>query len=132
MKAVFTGVVADGNETDYEEDYSVEDGGQARIQTFGSPPDDESGLFVRLQSWDEDKEHKDWQKLAGKKIRITVTDEPAVPGNDALNQAVNLLNEFYFDGPRTALHNRVFDFLQSIDRGPTIRRTRVEVEEPTP
>lgn len=121
MKAVFKGVVSDGDHSapiDSEEDYSVQDGGRARVQTFRTS--DEDGLFVRLQSWSDDGTHEDWKKFAGKKVRVTVEVEPEV---DPLNRAINLLNEFYFDGgPRTHLHNEIFDFLQSIDRGPTMKR----------
>ena len=63
MKLQFKGVLGKGSET--------QDSGMARIQTF-LPEFGEGDLFLRLQSWDEGKKHSDWQKLAGKKLRITV------------------------------------------------------------
>ena len=55
---------------------SIEDGRKAMIaepfkfDTFAS--DDENGMFVTLQSWDEDTEHLDLSRLIGKKIKITI------------------------------------------------------------
>jgi hypothetical protein len=123
MKLQFKGVLGSGNRSEGPY-YKVEDSGMARIQTF-LPDFGEGNLYLRLHSWDERQGHADWEKLAGKKVRITVeVDEPATQESVALNEAVDFLNEFYFDGPRTSLHNRVFDFLKSIGRGPTIRRTK--------
>ena len=55
---------------------SREDGGQALIcETFKidtTNSDDENGMFVILQSWDEDTAHTDLNSLIGKKIRITI------------------------------------------------------------
>ena len=49
---------------------SVEDSGCAMI---GDVCDNEdSGMFIRIQSWDETKEHKDFKSLIGKKIRVTI------------------------------------------------------------
>jgi hypothetical protein len=123
MKIKFKGVVGSGSRSEGQY-YKVEDHGMARIQTF-LPEFGEGNLYLRLHSWDERQGHADWEKLAGKKVRITVevVEDAITPEGNALNRAVDLLNEFYFDGPRTALHNKVFDFLQDIDRGPTIRRT---------
>ena len=55
--------------------WDKEDGGMARIATIddmvgGSDPD--RGLFVRVQSWDETKEHLLAKKLTGKKVKITI------------------------------------------------------------
>ena len=60
-------------------------------------------------------------------IRAPWMDEPEAPaqGDNSLDTAVALLNEFYFEGGRTALHNKVFDFLKSIDRGPNINTPKV-------
>lgn len=55
---------------------SNEDGGQAlicnsfMINTANS--DDNNGMFVTLQSWDDDTVHTDLNMLMGKKIRITL------------------------------------------------------------
>lgn len=55
---------------------STEDGGAALIaepipfDTLNS--DEDNGMFVKIQSWDEDTEHTDMQKLIGKKVRITI------------------------------------------------------------
>ena len=47
-----------------------DDGGRALIQQFDDAADD--GLFVRLQSWSEKKEHPAMEALIGKRVRITV------------------------------------------------------------
>lgn len=55
---------------------SVEDGGQALIcepfpiETGHS--DEENGMSVKIQSWDEDTAHTDLNLIKGKKIRITI------------------------------------------------------------
>ena len=49
-----------------------EDGGAARIYTISDDPEAESGMFLRIQSWDENKEHTDINNLIGKRIRVTV------------------------------------------------------------
>jgi len=55
---------------------SREDGGQAlicesmKIDTMNS--DDENGMFVILQSWDEDTVHTDLNSLIGKRVKITI------------------------------------------------------------
>ena len=47
-----------------------EDGGCAMIATISD--DDETGVFIRVQSWDDNKEHEDFKSLIGKKVRITI------------------------------------------------------------
>jgi hypothetical protein len=47
-----------------------QDGGQAWIAEFGMP--DETGMFVRLQSWDPDRWHGAMACLVHKRVRITV------------------------------------------------------------
>lgn len=55
---------------------SREDGGQAlicesfKINTANS--DDENGMFIILQSWDEDTVHTDLNSLIGTKVRLTI------------------------------------------------------------
>lgn len=48
----------------------IEDGGRAKILSLDD--NSEVGLFVRVQSWDETKEHKDFNQLLGKRVRVTV------------------------------------------------------------
>ena len=47
-----------------------DDGGQALIAEFSST--NETGLFVRLQSWDETKRHEEMAQLMGHRVRVTV------------------------------------------------------------
>ena len=48
-----------------------EDGGQSKM--FNASPDDgDNGFFVQLRSWDDKKEHIDFNKFINKKIRITI------------------------------------------------------------
>jgi hypothetical protein len=66
MKHVIEGTVE-------ADDISVEDGGCARIATIGPDDGKESGIFVRIQSWDDDFDnrvttspaHPDFEKLFG-------------------------------------------------------------------
>lgn len=47
-----------------------DDGGQALIAEFGEASVPQ--MFVRLQSWDEQKQHQVMRDLEGKRLRITV------------------------------------------------------------
>lgn len=52
-----------------------EDGGQALITTMDfrdTPEDEDNGMFVRIQSWDENCKHEEFKKFEGRKIRITI------------------------------------------------------------
>ena len=51
-------------------DLNIEDGGRALICEVPTP-DDET-FFVRLQSWDDTKEHATFKKFAGRLVRVTV------------------------------------------------------------
>jgi len=55
---------------EHEVPVSVEDGGWATIAQFGSA--DQQGVFVRVQSWDETKEHAPMRKLIGHRVKVTV------------------------------------------------------------
>jgi hypothetical protein len=57
-----------------------EDGGRALIAEVGSmesgilhdDEDDYDAFFVRLQSWDDRREHTIMKSLEGKKVRVTI------------------------------------------------------------
>jgi hypothetical protein len=55
---------------------SIEDGGKSitcqafSIETLNS--DEENGMSIRLQSWDEDTDHVDMRNLLNKKVKITI------------------------------------------------------------
>jgi hypothetical protein len=55
-----------------ESEVKREDGGQALIATIDDGSDEDTGIFVRLQSWDESTEHKLFNQLINKKVRITI------------------------------------------------------------
>ncbi len=55
-----------------------EDGGQALIAEVQDNPEAEKGIFIRVQSWDEDLAHEEWNKLGfkeGKKVKFVITVE---------------------------------------------------------
>ncbi len=58
------------------QDIEREDGGQAVILTLTGDPDQETGVFVRIQSWDQTCFHKEIRELfdaaSGKSIRVTI------------------------------------------------------------
>ena len=56
--------------------FDKEDGGQALICYFGDYDDTDSGMFVRLQSWDERNKngHPEADRLKGKRVRITIEE----------------------------------------------------------
>lgn len=57
-------------------DIETEDSGCAKILTVVFNEDDEeNGMFVRIQSWDDDKKHIDFNKMIGKKIKVTIEIE---------------------------------------------------------
>jgi hypothetical protein len=58
-----------------KENTNTEDGGQAVITTMefrDTPEDEDNGMFVRIQSWDENCKHEEFKKFEGRKIRITI------------------------------------------------------------
>jgi hypothetical protein len=64
-------------------DFDVQDSGMAVIQQFDSGFGNNEGLFVRLQSWSETPNdagkpfafcHADFEKLIGKKVRISIEE----------------------------------------------------------
>lgn len=68
VKKVFQGEI-NTNNTD------IEDRGQALITTIdsdGTNEEENNGMFVRIQSWDENKQHEEFKKFEGRKIRITI------------------------------------------------------------
>lgn len=56
------------------EDIATEDSGMAKIATLRpDEPEEDAGLFVRVQSWDEDAVHADFEQLASApQVRVTV------------------------------------------------------------
>lgn len=50
---------------------SVEDGGAARIARVENANED-SCLFVRIQSWDELLRHEEFREFEGKRVRVTI------------------------------------------------------------
>jgi hypothetical protein len=56
------------------DDIEVEDGGQANIIVLSENDEEENGIYVRIVSWDETKMHKEFKKLKGKKLRITIEE----------------------------------------------------------
>lgn len=53
-------------------DYKPEDDGQALVATVhdGRP------VFVRIQSWDETRQHQTALRLAGKRVRVVIEEMP--------------------------------------------------------
>lgn len=68
MKKIFEGILS-------SDEIIIEDQGKAILTEPINDPNDENldaGMFVRLQSWDDDKIHSDFKQFIGKKIKITV------------------------------------------------------------
>jgi hypothetical protein len=58
-------------EQDWHDSFlDVEDGGMAKIYHIEYPG--EKGVFFKLQSWDEGKEHTEFALFEGKRLRVTV------------------------------------------------------------
>lgn len=55
---------------EHETSVEVQDGGQAQLVEFANPI--ETGLFVRVQSWDDQREHAEMAQLLNKRVRVTV------------------------------------------------------------
>ena len=55
---------------------SIEDGGQAiicdRLSFNTEDSDDDNGMFVIIQSWDEEELHSDINLFKNKKVKITI------------------------------------------------------------
>lgn len=60
-------------------DVSVEDSGAAKYFDVGS---EESCLFARIHSWDESLSHIDFEKLIGKRVRVTIEICPTMRADE--------------------------------------------------
>lgn len=58
----------------FNEEISKEDNGMAMIATIGDEKElsQENGMFVKVQSWDENKEHTEFKKFMGRRIKIMI------------------------------------------------------------
>jgi hypothetical protein len=61
--------IAQGRVLDVERD----DGGQSLIVELSF--EDDNGLFVRVMSWSEEKNHPTFDQMRGKKIKVVLTVE---------------------------------------------------------
>lgn len=53
--------------------FDIEDSGQAIIlTTAGDGVEGGPGMFVRVQSWDETRQHEELRKFNGRRLRVTV------------------------------------------------------------
>ncbi len=59
-------VVLDRKELD------IEDGGQFKAFQIIHNPETENGIYVKFCSWDENKEHKDFNNFINKRVKITI------------------------------------------------------------
>lgn len=50
----------------------IEDGGCAKIFTAVQNETDDYGIFVRICSWDESKQHSELEGFINRKVRITI------------------------------------------------------------
>lgn len=53
------------------EEVETEDGGCAKIYNL-DPAEQQESMFVRLQSWDSQRLHTTFQRLVGRRVRVTV------------------------------------------------------------
>lgn len=58
--------------SEYEIPVKVEDGGQALIAEFYAGEDDESGMWVKVISWDETLDHALMKQFMNKRVKVTV------------------------------------------------------------
>jgi len=49
-----------------------EDGGQALIFEMSEDMESESGIYIKIVSWDEEKNHTEFNSFIGRKIKITI------------------------------------------------------------
>lgn len=68
-KKVKINIIADLQEID-----RIEDCGKFKEYVIHQNPDDENGLFLCICSWCENKKHIEFNKLIGKKIRLTIKE----------------------------------------------------------
>jgi 5'(3')-deoxyribonucleotidase len=54
------------------DDIEIEDSGQAKIFTAVDNINEDSDIFVRIQSWNEDENHNEFHQLINKRIKITI------------------------------------------------------------
>jgi len=53
-------------------DIETEDGGQAKIIAMSQSPEEDNGMFVKIQSWDETLKHEEFEKFVGRKVKIII------------------------------------------------------------
>lgn len=67
VRKVFTGEM---------KDIITEDSGHAKIVDIyidqDNPEENENGMYVRVQSWCEDKKHEEFSMFEGRKVKITI------------------------------------------------------------
>ena len=61
--------------------FDTKDGGRAKIATITEGRDD--GLFVRIESWYDNKRHPEAEAMEGKRVRITIKVLAGEEGGDA-------------------------------------------------
>jgi len=57
-----------------EKDMDTEDGKQYKCFHIDLDEDSDNGMFIKLCSWDDTLEHKDFDKFIGKKVKITIEE----------------------------------------------------------
>lgn len=57
---------------EYEIPVKVEDGGQALIAEFYAGEHDEPGMWVKVVSWDETRDHALMNQFMHKRVKVTV------------------------------------------------------------
>lgn len=53
-------------------DMDTDDGGSFRCFQIAKDYNTEEGMYVKICSWDEDKNHFEFEKFINRKIRITI------------------------------------------------------------
>ena len=57
-----------------EKDLEVEDGKQFKCFHVDLDENTDNGMYIKICSWDDTLEHKDFNKFIGKKVKITIEE----------------------------------------------------------
>lgn len=57
-----------------KDDLEIDDGKQFKCFHIDLDENSDNGIYIKLCSWDETLEHKDFDKFIGKKVKITIEE----------------------------------------------------------
>lgn len=54
------------------DEIDIDDAGAARMVLLDDGTDKDTGVFLIMHSWDEDKQHEEFEQFEGRMVKITI------------------------------------------------------------